>query len=383
MPIKKRPGSVKASPSSKVLLKKPGLIKPSPLMKPSNFDLGKSEVGEIMKQANAAYGADVARAAATMRRYEDRVRTGIFVVDLALAGGFMTSRGAMLYGEKSSGKTTTAMLVCINAQIKYPDLVCAWIDVEGTFDVTWFEKLGGDPDRLMLIEPETGEQAVDLAHALLLSKEVSVLVTDSIAMLTPMKELESSSEDQLPGLHARLIGNYIRKTNNALLKERHRGHRPINLFINQYRMKIGVVYGDPRTLPGGKALEFATSTQIETKNKEHINDKGDVQFNEHNFKITKEKTGAGRIRECKFRLVRDPDYNDGLPEGTIDQIKSILEFGARVGLVGEGRANFLHFGKFNSALDATRHFLGDPEAMAALQESVINAHRTVWGLPNE
>lgn len=335
-----------------------------------------------MKQANAAYGQDVARIAASLRRYEDRIRTGIFTLDLALAGGFMTSRGAMLYGEKSSGKTTTAMLLCLNAQMKYPDLAVAWIDVEGTFDVTWFVKLGGDPDRLLLIEPETGEQAVDLAHAVLLSKEISVVVTDSIAMLTPMKELDSSSEDQLPGLHARLIGNYIRKTNNALLKERHRGHRPINLFINQYRMKIGLVFGDPRTLPGGKALEFATSTQVETKNKEHISDKGDIQFNQHSFKITKEKTGAGRIREITFKLVRDPDYCDGLPEGTIDQMKSIIEFGTRVGLV-EGRATFKKYGKFNSAADAMKHFLADPEAYVNLQEDVINAHRVQWGLPIE
>lgn len=381
MPIQKRVklASTPPAPSSPVNPKRPK----NPLMKPSSFKMAGSEVGAILAQANSAYGADVARVAATLRRYEPRIRTGIFTLDLALAGGFLTSRGSMLYGEKSSGKTTTAMMVCVNAQIMYPDMVVAWIDVEGSFDVTWFEKLGGDPERLLLIEPETGEQAVDVAHAMLLSKEVSVLVTDSIAMLTPMKELDSSSEDSLPGIHARLIGNYIRKTNNALLKERHRGHRPVNLFINQFRMKVGLVFGDPRTLPGGKALEFATSQQIETKNKENLSDKGDVQFNEHSFKITKEKTGAGRIREIKFKLVRDPDYCDGLPEGTIDQIKSILEFGSRVGLVLDGRANFKHHGKFNSALDATRHFLAHPDEYATLQDSIIHAHREKWGLANE
>lgn len=370
--------------SSIIAPEKPELIAPAKpklaLPQPKSFVAEGSEIGEVMKEVNSAFGNDVARFMNASRRFEPRIRTGIFTLDLAMAGGWMTSRGHMLYGERSSGKTTTAMMTAVEAQRMYPDMVVAWIDVEGTFDRTWFEKLGGDSSRLLLVEPETGEQAVDIAHAMLLSKEVSVLVTDSIAMLTPMKELEDSSEDTMPGLHARLIGKYIRKTNNAMLKERHRGHRPINLFINQWRMKIGLVFGDPRVLPGGKALEFATSTQVETKNKEHINDKGDVEYNEHNFKITKEKTGAGRIREIKFKLVRDPDYNRGLPEGYIDQMKSMLEFGTRVGVV-EGKYTIHGFGKYRSSADATDFFLTDSEAYARLQAVIIDKYRAMWGLP--
>jgi recombination protein RecA len=357
-------------------------IKVRPRLKPSaasSFSLDGSELGAVVGQIRQSYGEDVARVVSKQRRFEPRIRTGAFALDLALAGGFLRSRGSMLYGERSSGKSTTAMLTCINAQRMYPDEACAWIDLEGTFDEIWFEKLGGDLDRLLKVEPETGEQAVDMADAIARSKETSVIVTDSIAMLTPMKELDASSEDSLPGIHARLIGNYLRKLNNAMLKERHRGHKPLILHINQFRMKIGLAFGDPRTLPGGKALEFCTSQQVEMRNKEHVEKNGDISYNEHNFKITKDKTG-GRYREGMFKLVRSPEYNDNLPEGYIDQVKSIIAAGERIGLV-TGRYEISGFGKAPSAAEWQAKFLADAEMYLRVQNMVIDGYRKLWGLP--
>ena len=384
MPIQKRGGSAPAAAPAKVLTLKHSNSTVSPKNKPNSFSLKGTEIEAVLGQINKGMGAEVARFLNTKRAWEPRIRSGIFALDLSLAGGLLTSRGAMLYGEKSTGKTTTAMMFCVEAQRKYPDMICVWIDIEGTFDMTWFIKLGGDVDRFLLVEPESGEHAVDIADAMMKTKEVAVLVTDSIAMLTPMKEIEGSAEDSLPGIHARLVGGFIRKTNNAMLVERHRGHRPINLFLNQFRMKIGVTFGDPRTLPGGKALEFATSTQIQTRNKEKISDAGDVLFNEHNFTITKEKTGAGRLREIKFKLVRDPASNRGLPDGTIDQMKTVLEFGTRIGRVANpssGRYEIEGFGSFHGADKASDFFLSDPEAYARLQIDIIDGFRKEWGLP--
>src|SRR5690606_3448584 len=125
----------------------------------------------------------------------------------------------------------------------------AIIDVEGTHDATWSEKNGVDQDKLLVVKPETGEMAVDTADALCSTKEVSLIVVDSIAALTPFKEVEDSADDQHVGLQARLVGRMVRKLTSTLISERNRGHEVTVLFINQYRMKIGVMFGDPRTMP--------------------------------------------------------------------------------------------------------------------------------------
>lgn len=343
------------------------------------FTFAGTELGNVIKQANDAYGANVVTRGNAPRPYGLRARTGIFALDLSLGGGFLMSRGSMIYGEKSAGKTTTAMMCAVCCQRMFPDKVVVWVDIEGTFDHDWFVKMGGDLERLVIVEPETGEQAVDIADGLVRSLETSMLVTDSIAMLTPMKEIQQSSEDKIMGGNSILIGNYLRRVNNAFLVERHRNHRPLVLHINQFRSKVGLVFGDPRTLPGGKALEFCTTQQVEIKNKEHITDKGDIQFNEHTFKITKDKTG-GRIREGKFKLVRDPDaFKPRLPEGYIDQIRTILDFGSRVGFV-EGQYSIQGHGKFKSADIAQEYFLSRQDAYEQLQIDIITAFRKSWGL---
>lgn len=372
--------AIRARGGKIIEVKKPPIKTPSGhIIKPPPFKLSPtSELGGVLREVQGAYGDAVARVLTTKSPYQDRIRTGIFVLDLALAGGFLTSRGSMLYGERSAGKSTIAMLVCLEAQRRYPDKMVVWIDIEGTFDETWFEKLGGDPSRLMLIEPESGEHAVDIADAVCRSLETSVVVTDSIAMLVPMKELENSAEDNMMGVHARLVGNYLRRVNSALLKERHRGHRLLVMHINQFRMKIGVMFGDPRTLPGGKALEFSTSQQVEIKNSEKIQENtGIVTHNEHSFKITKDKTG-GRLRTGKFLMVRDSATYKGLPEGTIHQAGSILQLGEKVGLVNGKEIN--GFGKAAGKDAWMERFMGDPEMYARVQLKIIEAYLDLWGL---
>jgi recombination protein RecA len=344
---------------------------------------GETELGNVLSQISNTYGKEVAAIAASRKEFGQRIPTSIFSLDLGLAGGWLNSRACMLYGERSSGKSTTAMKTVVMAQQMFPDLGAVWIDVEGTFDTDWFVKLGGDLDRLAIAEPETGEHAVDMADALVRAGETSILVTDSIAMLVPFKEIDQSAEDSLPGLHARLIGNFLRRTTQALLQERHRGHRPLLVHINQFRMKIGVMFGDPRTLPGGKALEFCTTQQVEIKNKEHIDKDGSVAFNEHSFKITKDKSG-GRIREGQFKLIRSPEANDGLPEGFVEQAKTMFDVASRVGLTDGSpqakRLEFKGFGSQKTFLDWNHYFAKDPEALVRCQAAIIRKYREQWGI---
>lgn len=311
-------------------------------------------------------------------------RTGILSLDLCLGGGWKRSSAGMLYGEKSSGKSTLALQSIATLHHNDPDVMAGWVDVEGTLDKAWARKIGVDLERLLIVEPETGEHAVDLADAMLRAREIGMVVTDSIAMLVPMKEIDESVEQETMALQARLVGKYIRKTNNAVIKERSRGHSPVLLHINQFRMKVGLVFGDPRVLPGGKALEFSTTQQIEAKNKEHLgkDDEGNnvVLYNEHNFKITKNK-GGGPMKEGMFKLIRTEGHED-LPETWVNQAKTIYKYGSQVGLITGAPSSFTFegFGNFRGGPALNAWALENPEGYDEMQDQIISAFRKKWNL---
>jgi RecA/RadA recombinase len=226
-------------------------------------------------------------------------------------------------------------------------------------------------------------------------------------MITPMKEIANSAEDMLPGIHARVIGNYIRRLNNAMLSERQRNHHPLLLHLNQWRMSIGVTFGDPRVLPGGRALEFSTSQQIEMYNTEHFSTDKDkssgapklskeekaalkeqgvtangeklVMFNEHSFKITKDKTG-GRIKDGRFKLIRDESM--GLPVGYIDQSRSIVQHGLKRGVLSGAPNSFSHddYRKWGGAGDFVKWLVENPEAERAIVGQIVETYRQAWGV---
>ncbi len=317
-----------------------------------------------------------------------RSPTGILSLDLCLGGGWTTSRAGMLYGEKSSGKSTLALRSIAAMQRRKPDAIAGWIDIEGTLDKKWAAKLGVDLDRMLVAEPETGEHAVDIADALIRSREIEFVVTDSIAMLVPMAEIEESAEQQTMALQARLVGKYVRGTTNALLKERGRGHTPTLVHINQFRMKVGMTFGDPRVLPGGKALEFSTTQQVETKNKEHTGKDSDgnevVLYNEHNFKITKNK-GGGPMKEGAFKLVRTADHekNDHTPEAFVNQAKTIYKFGLQAGVITGAPASYEIDGiegKFRGAPAFNAWAVENPYDCDVVQAKIVDAFRRKWDL---
>lgn len=255
-----------------------------------------SELPQVLKKASKDYGDGVITLANSTGQ-PDRISTGIFVLDLALLGGIPANRITHVVGERSAGKSMLSDKVIAGAQAMYPDSRVVKLDIEGTSDPVFSQKLGVDLDRLYVAQPETGESALDLADAFVRTREVSLVVIDSIAALVPMKEIENSTEDATVGLQARLVGQMIRKVTAGLISERRRGHKVTLLLINQFRSKIGISWGDPRTVPGGRALEFAATVQLIIKNKEAMGrDDYDVEVvsrNEHSFLIQKNKMNAG------------------------------------------------------------------------------------------
>jgi len=303
------------------------------------------------------------------------------------------SRASMIVGEKHAGKSLLACKIAAGAQERYPDQQVVYVDVEGTLDTVWAAKLGVDLDSLLVVQPETGESAIDMTDALIHTKEVSLVVIDSIAALAPMKEIEDSAEDAHVGLQARLVGGMIRKATSGMIAERKRSHDVALLFINQYRTKIGGYspYGEAKSIPGGKALEFSTSVQIVVKNKENSgkDDRGvdAVSENEHTFQITKNKLNAG-VRAGEFRVRRMPHAEYGLDEGAIDDASTMLAFAKKFGVyTGGGSSWTLEFWdesrKFKGMNDAIISLYEDPDLRMALRNYLIYEQAKSLSMPDD
>lgn len=375
MPIKQRSGADDGGGSDAAPIRRLKKLRSGPYPVGQRSPMPHGELGDLVKNWNAASPGTI-RPLSQSVSY-GRVRTGILSIDLCLAGGFKRSRAGMIYGERSAGKSTIMGKVLANALVAEPNKYGVIVDLEGTVDKQWLKVLGCDVDRVIIVEPATGEDAVDQIDAVTRSDETCFVGLDSVAMLTPFKEIDSSAEDNQIGLQARLMGKMLRRLQNAILQERRRQHHPVIILLNQFRMKAGLVFGDPRTLPGGKALEFVTSQQIEAKNKEVKDDKtGLVKWNEHSGMVTKDKTG-GRLKEFKFKLIRDEDTT-GLPVGFIDQAASILEFGAQVGLVeGRYRVDGINL-TFKSAAVFAEYLADHPVHEARIVDSIVSAFRRRW-----
>lgn len=322
-----------------------------------------------------------------------RIPTGIFLFDYATCGGIPHNRMTMFHGPKHSGKTTGALRCIAGAQQSMPDQKAVMIDVEGTYDATWSGKIGVDNDELILVQPDTGEQAVDMAVGLAHARETSLIVIDSLAALLPHKEQEASAEDSLVGQQSRLITSMLRKLSGAMISERKRDHFLSVVFINQQRSKIGgwSPTGEALSLPGGKAIGYFTSLEARFKNKEVLKATGGVDelaYNEHAFTIEKNKMNAG-IRSGEFRMLRRADEDLGLSEGSIDDAETMLAFAKRnEWLTGGGRGGLtLAFGEFEESFskiaDAVAYLYQNPEIYAALRASLIATHAQSLGMPDE
>ena len=295
-----------------------------------------SELDRVIASIKKAKGEQTIMRASELRQ-PFRIRTGIFMLDYALLGGIPFNRTTMFHGKKHSGKSTACDKTIASVQKSMPDKKAVKIDTEGTHDDVWSRKNGVDTDELILVQPSTGEDAVDMAVGLVHARETSLVVVDSLASLIPFKEVEGSAEDEaVPGLQAKLITRMLRRITSAQIEERKRGHYVSFLVTNQHRAKIGgwSPTGEPRSLPGGNALGHFTSVEVLFKNKEVIKGDGSgaetLAYNEHAFTIEKNKHNAG-MRTGEYVLLRRDNPELGLLEGDTDDAATMLTFAKRLG----------------------------------------------------
>jgi recombination protein RecA len=344
-----------------------------------------SESDKLMAQISKVHGPNVMRRAVTAGQWR-HIPLDVFTLDMAQFGGLPRSALSMYYGWEAGGKTTLGLRGLASAQRMFPDMRAAIIDAEGTYDPVWGKSHGIDNERLLLVHPETGEQALDIANALIRSADVSMLMVDSLPALVPAKEMEKSLEDDIVAMQARLIGRFIRTANAGLLDERKRDHTPVVLLINQWRSKIAFM-GDTRSLPGGNALKFFVFNRVEILNKEVMGkDAYDVEIpihNDHSFKMTKNKEGTG-IRNGAFTMIRDPGHRLG--PGFIDDAETVLAFAKKFGIfTGAGKyQKFDDLGEtFGTMKEAAEYFYNDFDYYDRMKKRLISLQREHSGLdPN-
>ena len=254
----------------------------------------------------------------------ETISTGSLGLDIALGiGGLPKGRIVEIYGPESSGKTTLALHVIAEAQKKGG--ICAFVDAEHALDPTYARNLGVDIDELLISQPDTGEQALEIADTLVRSGAIDVLVIDSVAALTPKAELDGEMGDSLPGLQARLMSQALRKLTGSISKS-----KCMVVFINQIRMKIGIMFGNPETTTGGNALKFYASVRLDIRRIGSIKDQDEVIGNQTRVKVVKNKM-APPFKQVEFDIM----YGEG-----ISKTGELLDLGAKIGVVEKSGAWF-------------------------------------------
>jgi recombination protein RecA len=269
--------------------------------------------------------------------HTEGISTGALSLDIALGGvGIPRGRVTELFGPESSGKTTLALHIIANAQ--RAGGVAAFIDAEHALDTTWAKRLGVDVSSLLVSQPDTGEQALDIAEMLIASNSVDVIVIDSVAALTPKAELEGEMGDSHMGLQARLMSQAMRKLTGIINKS-----KTALVFINQIRMKIGVMFGNPETTTGGKALKFYSSVRVDLRRINTIKDNTGAIGSRVKARVVKNKI-APPFRETEFDIMFDSgiSYEGDLLDlamaaGVVEKSGAWINYGG--GRLGQGREN--------------------------------------------
>ena len=284
------------------------------------------------------------------------ISTGSLAIDLALGiGGVPRGRIVEIFGPESSGKTTLSLSVLVEAQ--RAGGVAAFIDAEHALDPTYAKTIGVNLDDLLVSQPDTGEQALEIAETLVRSNAVDVIVIDSVAALVPRAEIEGEMGDQFMGLQARLMSQALRKLTAAIARS-----KTCCIFINQLREKIGVMFGNPETTPGGRALKFYSSVRIDLRRIETIKIGERAVGNRVRAKIVKNKVAAP-FRQAEFDILFD--------EG-ISKAGSLLDVGESVGVI-QRQGSWLSSGetKLGQGRESARMFLKEnPKLMRQLEEQI-------------
>src|SRR4051794_5535928 len=286
----------------------------------------------------------------------ESIQTGALSLDLALGvGGLPRGRVTEIYGPESSGKSTLAMHVVAEAQRNGG--TCAYIDAEHAMDPLYAAKIGVDVDQLLISQPDTGEQALEITDMLIRSGALDVIVIDSVAALTPKAEIEGDMGDSHVGLQARLMSQALRKITANLNRS-----NTICIFINQLREKIGVMFGSPETTPGGRALKFYSSVRLDIRRIESLKDGTEVVGNRTRVKVVKNKVAAP-FRQAEFDIM----YGKG-----ISREGSLLDIGADLGIVTKSGAWYTYDGEqLGQGKENAKTFLTEnPEIMVDIDEKI-------------
>lgn len=284
------------------------------------------------------------------------IPTGALALDLALGvGGLPRGRVVEIFGPESSGKSTLAMHVVAEAQRNGG--ICAYVDAEHAMDPIYAKAIGVDIDQLLISQPDTGEQALEIADMLVRSGAIDVLVIDSVAALTPRAEIEGEMGDSHVGLQARLMSQALRKLTANLNKT-----NTIAIFINQLREKIGVMFGSPETTPGGRALKFYSSVRLDIRRIESIKDGTEVTGSRTRVKVVKNKV-APPFRQAEFDIM----YGKG-----ISREGSLLDLSVEMAIVKKSGAWFTYEGEqLGQGRENAKNYLSEhPEVMMEISERV-------------
>ena len=286
----------------------------------------------------------------------EAIPTGSLGLDLALGiGGLPRGRVIEIYGPESSGKTTMALHVIAEAQKNGG--TCAFVDAEHALDPVYAKKLGVEVEDLLVSQPDTGEQALEIADTLVRSGAIDVLVIDSVAALTPKAELEGEMGDSLPGLQARLMSQALRKLTASISRS-----RGMVIFINQIRMKIGVMFGSPETTTGGNALKFYSSVRLDIRRIGAIKDRDEIVGNQTRVKVVKNKV-APPFKQVEFDIM----YGEG-----ISKQGELIDLGVKANIVEKSGA-WLSYGgqRIGQGRENAKAFLRDNPKVAISIERAI------------
>ena len=293
----------------------------------------------------------------------EAVSTGSLGLDMALGiGGLPKGRIIEIYGPESSGKTTLALHVV--AEVQKAGGAAAFIDAEHALDPAYARKLGVNLDELLVAQPDTGEQALEITDTLVRSNAIDVIVVDSVAALTPRAEIEGEMGDSLPGLQARLMSQALRKLTASVSKA-----KTMIIFINQIRMKIGVMYGSPETTTGGNALKFYASVRLDIRRTGSVKARDEIIGNNVRVKVVKNKV-APPFREVEFDIM----YGEG-----ISKLGEIIDLGVKGGVIEKSGSWFSwNSQRIGQGRDNVREFLrANPDIAAQIEAQVRGAREVI------
>lgn len=290
----------------------------------------------------------------------ETLSTGSLGLDLALGGGVPKGRIIEIYGSESSGKTTLALHIAAEAQKQGG--IAAYIDAEHALDPVYARGLGVDTDNMLISQPNTGEEALEIADILISSGAVSVIVIDSVAALVPRAEIEGNMGDSHMGLHARLMSQALRKLTSTIARS-----NCVAIFINQLREKIGIMFGNPETTTGGRALKFYASVRLDIRRIEQIKADTEIIGNQVRVKVSKNKV-APPFRQAVFDII----YGKG-----ISKAGELIDLGVEAGLLRKSGAWYykgeVSLGQGREG--AKKYFLENPEEALILEKEIIKASR--------